>query len=78
MTDTLDQDVTMSERAMRVEAHFVDGPEGGLAYVVMYTTDTRGQWALVTDWTFDAFAGSDDRAECLSHLSGWLTHMLRP
>ena len=77
MTHTLQHDVFMSERALRVEAHHVDGPEGGLAYVVAYTTDSNGQWLMVADWSFDALGGGDALEACEGALRGWLSLLLR-
>ena len=77
MTQALHQDVTMTERALRVEAHHVDGPDGGLAYVVAYTTDSNGQWLLVADWSFDALGGGDALEACERALKEWLSLLLR-
>ena len=77
MTHTLQHDVFMSERALRVEAHHVDGPEGGLAYVVAYTTDSNGQWMMVADWSFDALGGGDALEGCERALKKWLSLLLR-
>lgn len=77
MSQAFDQDVTMTERAIRVEAHHVDGADPGLAYVAMYGTDERGQWFLIADWSFDATGGGDDKAECVAAIKQWATKLLR-
>lgn len=77
MPNTLQQDVVMSERALRVEAHHVEGAEGGLAYVVAYTTDSNGQWLLLADWSFDGLGGVDATQDCERVLREWLALLLR-
>lgn len=73
----LHQDVTMSERALRIEAHHVDGSDPSLAYVAVYSTDDRGQWMLLFDWTFGAFSGHDTADECKASINGLVSRLLR-
>lgn len=60
MLKALNDDVVMTERAFRVEAHHVEGPPPTLCYVAIYVTDTHGQWQLWTDFTFEPFSVPTD------------------
>ena len=75
MTQALDQDVTMTERCIRVEAHHVDGCDPSLAYLAVYTTDERGQWFLLADWSFEALGGVDARAQAVQAIKRWVTQL---
>lgn len=63
MTQALSQDVTMTERCLRIEAHHVDGSDPSLAYVAIYTTDERGQWMLLQDFSCGPFDDDTDHAK---------------
>ena len=73
----LQQDVSMSERAVRVEAHHVDGADPSLAYVAMYVTEDTGQWLLYKDWTFGPFDGASDRVEMYDSIDAVLSRLWR-
>lgn len=77
MTEAVNQDVRMFERAMRVEAHHVEGADPTLCYVAIYVTDERGQWAMYDDWTFEPFEQGAQVDECKSQIKRLLSHLLR-
>lgn len=73
----LDQDVTMTERACRVEAHHVEGADPSLCYVAVYLTDERGQWLLFADYTCSAFGGQDVAGQITEDIKRVIAKILR-
>lgn len=77
MMHALQQDVVMTERAFRVEAHHVEGSGPTLCYVAIYTTDQHGQWMLFTDFNFEPFDRPADHICVTTAVQALLDRCLR-
>jgi len=66
----------MTECALRIEAHHVEGADPSLCYVAVYITDPHGQWGLVRDWSFGPFGDGVDTREVIGRITGCVVAML--